>query len=166
MADIPLIRLASEADLPIINDIYNHYVLHATSTYQTTPCDIAERKQWFAHHGPQHPVTVATISGEVVAWASLSRFHVREAYQHSVESSIYVHHQYHRRGLGRALMHDLISRARSIGHHTVLAGISADQSASLALHESLGFHEVARFREVGRKFDRWLDVVWMQLMLQ
>ena len=101
----------------------------------------------------------------VVGWCSLSRFHPWEAYRHSVESSIYIHHEQHRKGLGKAMMTDMIAQARTIGHHTILAGISADQTASVILHQRLGFVEAAKLREVGFKFDRWLDVIWMQLML-
>lgn len=96
---------------------------------------------------------------------SLSRFHPREAYSKTVESSIYVHHEHHRRGLGRLLTEDIIRQARVLGHHTIIASISADQTASVALHETLGFTKVAHLKEVGVKFGRWLDVVWLQLML-
>ena len=165
MSEAAEIRLANNDDLPAINEIYNYYVLNSTSTYQTSPSDAAERMGWYLHHGPDYPVTVASIGGRVVAWGSISKFHVREAYQYTVESSIYVHHEHHRRGLGRLLMQDMVARARQLGYHTMLAGISADQAASLSLHESLGFKKVAHLHEVGKKFDRWLDVVWMQLML-
>lgn len=164
------IRLATPEDLAAINEIYNHYVMHSTCTYQDLPSTKRERAAWYEGHDAAHPITVLVVPGaatarEIVGWASLSAFHPRAAYRHSVESSIYIHHQHQRRGYGRALMVDLIARGRRIGHHTILAGISADQTASVALHAALGFAEVARFQEVGRKFDRWLDVVWMQLML-
>lgn len=165
MRQSPAIRLATHADLPAINAIYNHFVLCSTCTYQSEPATAAEREAWFAAHGPEHPVTVAEIDGEVVAWASLSRFHARSAYARTVENSVYVRHDRHRRGLGSVLLADSIERARSLGHHTLLALIDAEQTASIELHRRHGFVQVARLREVGFKFGRWLDVVYLQRML-
>ncbi len=159
------IRSATPGDLPAINDIYNHYVLHSTCTYQMQPSSLHERERWFALHDAQHPAIVGCEDGVVRAWASLSRFHQREAYARTVESSVYVHHEHHRRGFGKALMQEIIRQARELKHHTIVAGISADQRASVKLHEVLGFTKAAHLKEVGYKFDRWLDVVWMQLML-
>jgi phosphinothricin acetyltransferase len=82
-----------------------------------------------------------------------------------VENSVYVRHDLHRRGIGGALLTDLVERGRSIGHHTIIALIAAEQAASVALHRKAGFTEVAHLREVGFKFGRWLDVVYLQLML-
>jgi L-amino acid N-acyltransferase len=162
----PTLRLAAATDLPAINDIYNHYVLCSTCTYQLEPETLEAREAWFAAHSPdKYPVTVAEIEGGVVGWGSLSKFRDRAAYDGSVEASIYIHHDYHRRGLGRALLVDLIVRARAAGFHTLIGGCSADQAASLALQESLGFTRVAHFQEVGYKFGRWLDVIFLQLML-
>jgi phosphinothricin acetyltransferase len=161
-----LIRAATPADLPAIHDIYNHYVLHSTCTYQTAPDPLAAREAWFRNHGPQHPVTVATNpAGDVLAWASLSPFHPRAAYARTVEDSVYVRHDLHHQGLGRSLLADLLARAKDLGHHTVVALISADQTPSVRLHAKLGFSQCAHLREVGHKFDRWLDVVYMQKML-
>ena len=159
------IRPATAKDLPAINDIYNHYVLHSTCTYQEEPSTMDERSAWFKAHGPHHPVTVATEFGEVVGWASISKFHQRSAYGRTVENSVYVRHDLHRRGIGRALLVDLIERAKGAGHHTIMALIDRDQAGSVAIHRSFGFKEVGCLREVGHKFNRWLDVVYMQKML-
>jgi len=161
----PSIRPAVVSDLPAINDIYNFYVLNSTATYQEEPETLESRQAWFDRHGPVHPVTVAHVGDAVVGWASLSPYHPRSAYRRTVESSVYVDSSMHRRGMGQALMRDLISRARAAGHHTIIAGIDAEQAPSVALHESLGFARVAHLREVGFKFARWLDVIYMQLML-
>ena len=161
----PTIRLATEADLRAINDIYNHYVTRSTCTYQTEPETIADRQKWFAAHGPRHPVTVAEHEGQVVGWGSLSPFHRRAAYQNSIENSIYVRHDLHKQGIGSALLMDLIARARAARHHTIIALIDASQTGSIALHNRFGFTKVAHLKEVGHKFDRWLDVVYMQLIL-
>jgi L-amino acid N-acyltransferase len=162
----PTIRLAIAADLPAINDIYNYYVPRSTCTYQLEPETLESRRAWFANHpSANYPVTVAELDGQIVGWGSLSKFRDRAAYDPTVEASVYIHHDYHRRGIGRALLVDLIERARAIGYHSLIGGASADQTASVALQESLGFQPIARFQEVGYKFGRWLDVVFMQLML-
>nr|MBA2481425.1 N-acetyltransferase [Planctomycetota bacterium] len=112
-----------------------------------------------------HPVTVAELDGEIVGWGSLGPFRPRDGLRHTVENSLYVRHDRHRRGIGAALLADLIARARAAGHHAIIAGISAEQTASIALHRRFGFTEAALLREVGRKFDRWLDLAYWQLLL-
>ncbi len=159
------IRLANHADLFAISDIYNYYVVHSTATYQLEAETIAERVKWFEMHGSKHPVTVAVVDDAVVGWGSLSRFHPRAAYDGTVENSVYVHHDHHRRGLGRAILADLIERAKLLRHRTIIGLISADQAPSVQLHSAFGFAEAAHLKQVGFKFDRWLDVVYMQLML-
>jgi len=159
------IRLARDGDLGAINDIYNHYVLHSTSTYQEEPESLESRQAWFDRHGSRHPITVAELAGRVVGWGALSPFHARSAYRFSVENSVYVDHQHHRRGIGDSILADLLVRARGIGHRTIIAGIDGSQEASIAIHTKHGFLKVADLRQVGYKFDRWLDVVYMQLMI-
>ena|SRR5215471_2042050 len=161
------IRLATAADLPAICEIYNYYILRSTCTYQLQPETLADREAWFANHPPEkYPVTVAELDRQVAGWGSLSKFRDRAAYDPTVEASVYIRHDLHRRGLGKALLTDLIERARQIGFHSLIGGASADQTASVALQESLGFTRVALFKQVGYKFDQWLDVVFMQLMLR
>jgi L-amino acid N-acyltransferase YncA len=161
----PLIRAATPADLADVNAIYNHYVLHSTCTYQTEPETAEARAAWFAAHGPRHPVTVAQRNGQVVGWGSLSPYHRRAAYGWTVENSVYVRPEMHRQGIGRAILADLITRAEALGHHVMIAIIDADQAASIALHAAFGFATVGHMKELGFKFDRWLDVRYMQLML-
>ena len=160
-----LLRSAARADLTTINDIYNHYVLHSTCTYQEEPEPIAARRRWFDHHGAKHPVIVAEVNGEVVGWGALSGYHARSAYRRTVENSVYVHHEHHRRGIGSTLLQDLITRARTLEHKAIIAGIDADQAASVALHARFQFENVGRFKQVGYKFGRWLDVIYMELVL-
>src|SRR4029079_9818588 len=167
----PAIRLATVADVPAINDIYNYYVHRSTCTYQLEPEPIEGRRAWFETHAPdKYPVTIGEIAGEkndaeIVAWGSLSKFRERAAYAPSVEASVYVRHDMHRRRIGKALLQDLIQRAKTIGFHTLIGGVSADQTASLALQESLGFQRIAPFKEVGYKCGQRLDVIFLQLML-
>ena len=160
-----LIRPATLADLDAINAIYNYYVLHSTCTYQEEPSTAEERAAWFARHGASHPVTVAERAGEVVGWGSLSPYHVRSAYRRTVENSVYVRYDMHRQGIGAALLADLIERATSLGHHVIIAGIDSEQTASTAIHRRFRFEHVGHLREVGFKFGRWLDVLYMERML-
>jgi len=161
----PTVRTATPADLPAINDIYNHYVRNSTCTYQETPESLDDRREWFAAHGARYPIIVAEIGGEVVGWGSLSPWQKRSAYRYSVENSVYVRHDMHRRGIGSAILGELIARARALGYHAIIAGADAEQAASLALHRKFGFVDCARLREVGFKFGRWLDVIYLQLIL-
>ena len=159
------IRLASERDLEAINDIYNYYVVHSTCTYQEQLEPIEKRRQWFEHHGEKHPVTVAVERGQIIGWGSLSIYHARSAYRFTTENSVYIHHEHHRRGVGSAVLRDLIGRAGALGYHTIMAGADAEQTASIALHTKFGFEKVGHTKQTGFKFNRWLDVIHLQLML-
>jgi L-amino acid N-acyltransferase len=169
------IREATGIDLAAIDDIFNHYVRTSTCTFQVEPTTPEQRRAWFAAHGPDHPVLVfedelladgPRVAGRAIAgWASLNPYNPREAYGHTVELSVYVRPDQQRRGVARALLGELLAQARVVGHHVVLAQVSADQEASLALHRSSGFREVGRLTEVGFKFDRWLDVIVFDLVL-
>lgn len=159
------VRRATEADLGVINDIYNHYVQHSICTYQEDPEPMEGRQQWFRHHEGKHPVIVAEANGIIVGWGSLSAYHVRSAYRRTVENSVYVHHEHHRRGIGSVLLQDLIQRARQLDHHAIIAGIDAEQAGSIALHAKFGFQKVGHLRQIGYKFNRWLDVIYMELIL-
>src|SRR5688572_15060942 len=164
MADI-LIRPAVEADLAAINDIYNYYVTRSTCTYQEEPETMVGRAAWFRRHGADHPIIVATRDGNLLGWGSLSPFHARSAYRRTVENSVYVSYEHQRGGIGRSLLLDLVSRARGMGHHTIVALIDGEQAASIALHEACGFTRAGILEEVGFKFGRWLGVVYMQRVL-
>jgi len=161
-----IIRAATPADLGALNDIYNHYVRHSTCTYQEEPEPLASRRQWFRRHGGKHPVIVAEAAGQVVGWASLSPYHPRTAYRHTVENSVYVHHQQQRRGIGARLLQELLVRARDSGHRAIIAAIDGEQAASVAIHAKFGFRKVGRLEQVGFKFGRWLDVIYMELLLE
>ncbi|GDY22532.1 N-acetyltransferase [Verrucomicrobiota bacterium] len=160
-----LLRAATAADLAAINAIYNHYVVSSTCTYQLEPSTAAERAAWFAAHGPEHPVIVAEADGEVVGWGSLSTFHTRAAFRRTVEDSVYIRHDRQRRGIGGALLAELVVRARALGHHTIIAAIDGEQAGSVVLHEKHGFTPAGRLRAVGNKFGRWLDLVYMERLL-
>lgn len=161
----PLVRPATEADLPAINAIFNHYVLHSTCIWVTEPETAEGRQAWLAAHDEDHPVTVAEEGGEVVGWASLSAYSSRSGWRHTVEDSVYLRHDRLGRGIGSRLLADLLDRAARQGHHAVIASICADQPASIRLHARHGFVECGRLRETGFKLGRWLDAVYMQKLL-
>ena len=162
----PSLRPATQDDLATINSIYNYYVLISTATYQTVPETEEARLAWFRDRDPvRHPVKVVELAGQIVAWGSLSPFGKREALAGTVENSIYIHPDFQRRGLGSLLLQDQILHATAAGHHTIVAAISGEQSGSLALHAVHGFTETGRLREVGWKFDQWLELVYLQRML-
>jgi phosphinothricin acetyltransferase len=164
MSDVT-IRLATEADLPAIREIYNHYVHTSTATFQLEPDTEAERLAWFRARGEKHPATVAVAGGELVGWGSLSPWKERAAYDRTVEASVYVRDGRHHRGIGRALLADLVERARTLGHRVVIGGACTEHPASIALQASLGFIPVGTLWAVGYKFGRWLDVTYLQLVL-
>lgn len=164
-SDKLVIRPATEADLPAINDIYNHYVLHSTCTYQEETEPLEGRRRWFAHHGEAHPIIVAETEGGLIGWGSLSAYHARSAYRRTVENSVYVHQDFHRQGIGSILLKELITRARNLRHHVIIAAIDAEQPASVALHAKFGFQKVGHMKHLGFKFNRWLDVIYMELLL-
>jgi L-amino acid N-acyltransferase len=159
------LRPAIESDLSAINEIYNFYVLHSTCTYQEQPEPLSGRRDWFRDHGREHPVIVAECEGRVVGWGSLSPYHKRSAYRYTVENSVYVHHEWHRCGIGSLLLEDLIRRARALGCRAIMALIDADQTQSVRLHAKFGFESVGHLKQVGFKFDRWLDVIYMELLM-
>jgi phosphinothricin acetyltransferase len=139
--------------------------LHSTCTYQEEPETIQSRREWFRRHGSEHPIIVSELDGNILGWGSLSAYHARSAYRRTVENSVYVHHEHHRRGIGSRLLQDLIDRAQVIGHKAIIAGIDADQPASVALHDRFQFQKVGHLKQVGFKFGRWLDVIYMERLL-
>lgn len=159
------VREARIEDLPAMLHIYNWAVRNTTATFDLEEQTLEQRAQWFAHYGGQHPLLVAEEAGEVVGYASLSKFRDKQAYARSVECSVYIHDQHHSKGLGKLLLSELLQRATALGHHAVIAGITAGNDASVKLHEKFGFVHVGSFKQVGYKFDAWQDVDFYQLLL-
>jgi L-amino acid N-acyltransferase len=159
------LRTATRDDCHAINAILNHYVAHTTATFITEPQTLEERLDWFEGRSDRHPVVVADVNGETVGWAALSSFRVRAAYAHTAELGVYVHHDHHRRGIGRALVAETVARGRAAGLHAIVGGCCSESTASIALLEASGFRRVAHFQEVGFKFGRWLDVIFLERLL-
>lgn len=160
------IRPATHADLPAILEIYNDAVLHTTATYDLEPQSLEQRTAWFEQRTRQgFPVLVAEVAGTLAGFGAYGPFRDKPGYRYTVEHSVYVATTTRGRGIGRALLTELIRLARAAGNHAIVGGIDAENEGSLRFHLALGFVEVGRLQQVGRKFDRWLDVIFVELLL-
>jgi phosphinothricin acetyltransferase len=161
-----LVRPAEKSDLPAILAIHNEVVANSTAIYSFDPSTLEERTEWFESRRRQgYPVLVASRGDSVLGFASFGDWRAWPGYASTVEHSVHVAADRRRGGVGRALLTALLPLARDLGKHVMLGAIDADNFASLRLHESLGFERVAHFKEVARKFDRWLDLVFVQRRL-
>jgi phosphinothricin acetyltransferase len=160
------IRDAGEAHLAGILAIYNHAVEHTTAIWNEVLVDLDNRRAWWRGRVDLgFPVLVAVEGDGVLGYASYGPFRAFDGYRLTVEHSVYVSEAARRRGVASALLKALEERARKAGVHVMLGGIAADNIASLVLHEKLGFTETARMPEVGLKFGGYLDLVFMQKLL-
>lgn len=161
-----LIRDATEADLAAIRDIYNDAVEHTTAIWNDQLIDVENRRAWLElRHAKGFPVLVAEMDGKIAGYASYGDWRAFDGYRHTVEHSVYVHKDARGAGIGKALMEALIERAREGRVHVMIAAIEAGNTASIRLHETLGFRLVGIHEEVGTKFGRWLDLAMMELKL-
>ncbi|MFH1381751.1 MAG: N-acetyltransferase family protein [Chloroflexota bacterium] len=159
------IRPAKSSDLSAITAIYNEAILTTTATFDTEPKTDDEQEVWFREHGPRNPVLVAEQDGTVIGWASLSQWSTRCAYADTVEASLYIKEEFRGRGAGKKLLAGLLETGEKAGLHSVLARIESSNKQSIHLAETLGFEPVGIMREVGKKFDKMLDVCLMQKIL-
>lgn len=159
------IRRAVISDAEAIRQIYNTEVTGSTATLDLVPRTAAEQLSWIADHSGVYPAIVADEAGEVVGFASLSPYRPRPGYATAVEDSIYVAADLRGKGIGRALLTEAVTMARTHGFHSIVARVSATQEASVALHQACGFDFVGVEREIGRKFGRWIDVAILQRLL-
>jgi len=159
-------RLARSSDGDAIRSIYNAEVVGSTATFDLVPRTAAEQAAWLEEHRGPYPAVVAVDDEDrVLGFGSLSVFRDRPAYSTTVENSVYVGDGHRGLGVGRVIMDELIKLATQHGFHAVIARIGGANQASIALHEACGFRMVGVEREVGRKFNRWLDVSVLQLLL-
>lgn len=161
-----IIREAVKEDLPQMLDIYNHVILHTTAVYNYDPHTLAMRTEWFQTKQQQgFPVFVAEENNEIVGFSSIGPFRAWQAYQFTVENSVYVKADCRGKGIGKLLMQPLIDAAKRLHLHAIVAGIDASNEVSIHLHKQFGFVEVAHFKEVGFKFNRWLDLKFLELIV-
>ena len=159
-------RYAKDTDIPQLLEIYNDIILTTTAVFEYRPHTLDMREQWFETKKEQgFPVIVAEEENEIVGFSSFGPFRNWAAYKYSVENSVYVSKQRRGRGIGKLLLAPLIGEAKQLQMHTIIASIEATNETSLRLHKSLGFEEVAHFKQVGFKFGRWLDLKFLQLIL-
>ncbi len=160
-----VIRPLADDDLASLVAIYNEVIATTTAIYRDDPVSLDDRMVWArARQDAGFPVEVATRDDDVVGFASFGPFDPFPGYRHTVEHSVHVRADQRGRGVGRSLVLRMVDAARTGGWHALVARVDADNTASLALHEGLGFERVGQLRQVGRKFDRWLDVVYLQIV--
>jgi phosphinothricin acetyltransferase len=163
------IRAARHDDLEALTGIYNHYIVNSAITFDLQPFTTAGRRAWFDDHGgsgPHRLLVAADAHGRCLGYASSSRWRPKPAYNTTVESSVYCHPDALGRGCGTALYSALFDALEREDIHTIVAGVSLPNPASLSLHERFGFRPVGVFHAVGRKFDRFWDVAWFERPLR
>ncbi len=160
------IRGAEERDLEAILAIFNHVIETSTAVYRDAPVPLEERRAWAeGRWSREFPVLVAERDGTVIGFASYGPYRDYWGYRFTVEHSVHVDAAARGSGAGTALVRALLDRAQAQGLHLMIGAIDAENAGSIRFHERLGFEESGRLREVGHKFGRWLDVVFMQKRL-
>jgi len=159
-------RDACQADAAQIADIYNHYILHSTATLEERPVTAGELAARISEVGAAElPWIVADTGSEIAGYAYANKWKGRCAYRHAVETTVYVALGMQGRGVATQLYTGLIDRLRALSIHAAMGGIALPNAASIALHERVGFEKVAHFREVGYKFERWIDIGYWEIIL-
>jgi L-amino acid N-acyltransferase len=157
------IRAAGEADLPGLLAIYNDVIATSTAVYSYIPTTLEERTTWWrARVGMGYPVLVAVDDSGVLGFSTFGDFRTWPGYRFSVEHSVHVRADTRGRGVGKELVQALFPLAEALNKHVMIAGVDAANEASIRFHERLGFERAGHLREVGHKFDRWLDLVFLQ----
>jgi phosphinothricin acetyltransferase len=163
---IQVLDNASHDDLPQILEIYNEVIRNSTAVYSEEEFTSARGAAWFdTKVGHGFPLIVARDASGIAGFGTFGEFRAWPCYRHSVEHSVHVRVDRRGRGIGRALIVELMRRAAAGSKHVMIAGIDADNAVSIGLHRSLGFTDVGHFHEVGFKFGRWLDLVFLQCIL-
>ena len=158
-----LIVAATKNDVPQILDIVNHYIENDTCIYDLEPRALEKQMEWFENQtSNNYPVLAAKIDNQLIGFASYSQFRPKVGYKFCMEHSVYVAHNQKGNGAGKMLLQALINIAEEQKIHTLIGGIDANNQNSIEFHKQFGFEIVGRMNEVGYKFDRWLDLVWMQ----
>jgi phosphinothricin acetyltransferase len=161
-----VVRDAEAADLPGLLAIYNEVIANSTAVFSSEQVTLEERELWLRGRREQgYPVLVACDGDEVVAFGSFGDFRTWPGYRHTVEHTVHVRADRRGAGIGSTVVTELVARATALGKHVAIAGVDADNAASIRMHERLGFVRVARLPEVARKFDRWLDLVFLARIL-
>jgi len=158
-------RPATPADLAAITEIYNEAILHTVATMDTEPQTLDDRRRWLTRHDDNHPVLVAAKNGTVVGWASLNEWSDRPGYAVTAEVSLFIHPDHRGRGIGKQLLHEVLEAGRRTTLRSLVARIADENIVSLNLFRAVGFEDVGLMREVGKKFDRLIDIWVLQHLL-
>ena len=157
------LRDAADDDLAGLVAIYNDVIATSTAVYSSTPVTLADRRQWWqARVAAGYPVLVAVDESGVVGFATFGDFRAWPGYRFTVEHTVHVRADRRGSGVGTRLLEALFPRAAALGKHMMIAAVDAANAASIRFHERLGFEQTGRLREVGHKFGRWLDLVFLQ----
>ena len=160
-----IVRKAKKSDLASIIEIYNYAVVNTTATFDTEPKTVKSQREWFFKRSSRHPIIVAEKENEIIGWASLSQWSERPAYAKTVEISIYIDKNNQGLGVGKELFGEIIRIAGENGFHAIIARIAGDNKASMRLHQGFGFKYIGSLKEVGFKFNKYIDVHIMQIIL-
>ena len=160
------VRHATESDVPAMLEIYNEIILNTTAVWHNEPHTLQMRQEWFALKTEQgYPVFVAEQNGLITGFSTIGPFRPWVGYRFTVENSVYVSAENRGNGFAKLLMPPIIEAAKQLKLHAIVAGIEASNEASIALHNKFGFVEVAHFKEVGFKFNRWMDLKFLELIV-
>ncbi|MDR0714115.1 MAG: GNAT family N-acetyltransferase [Bacteroidales bacterium] len=160
-----MIRKALPNDAKDIAALYNYYVENTTITFETNPVSVKEMQERILTISQTYPFLVYEASGEIAGYCYASPWKKRRAYRHTVESTIYIRHSAQSKGIGVALMRALMEELKGMSVHAIIACIALPNPQSAGFHEKLGFRQVSCFKEVGYKFDQWIDVGDWELLL-
>jgi len=161
------VRNANAKDLPAVLEIVNQAILHTTANYNYDPQTLAEQQSWLQQkqsHG--FPIIVAEQAGKIVGFGTYGTFREKMGYRFTVEHSVYVFDGFSGNGIGRLLLETLINLAKNQGLHVMIGAIDAENKGSIAFHEKFGFTDCGVIKQAAFKFDRWLDLQFMQLILK
>lgn len=161
------IREANRRDLEGILEITNHAILRTTANYNYDPQTLEEQQKWYDEKlEKNYPVFVADLDGKIVGFSTYGKFRERTGYRFTIEHSVYVADGLSGKGIGRQLLEILIEKAKEQGYHNMIGGIDASNSGSIEFHRKFGFEECGIIKQAAWKFDRWLDLLFMQLILK
>jgi phosphinothricin acetyltransferase len=160
-----MIRQVKEEDAEEICAIYNYYIEHTTISFEEMPLTVAEMAERIHRISAMYPYIVWEEDGAILGYAYVTAYHERSAYRHSVSDTIYLRPDAKGRGIGKALITELLDRCRTAGIHAVVALITHPNEPSIALHQRAGFKKVAHMEEIGYKFNQWLDVEYWERLL-
>lgn len=160
-----MVRPITLEDAKAVVEIYNYYIANSTATFEMEPIDEKEMQRRIKSISASYPYFVFEENNTILAYAYASQWKPRKAYKHTVESSVYLHPDAKGKGIGTLIYDQLIKQLSQMDIHAVIGGVSLPNDASVALHEKFGFEKIGQFKQVGYKFNQWIDVGYWELIL-